>query len=163
MPTEADGTGSRNATIEELRRGARAAVAAVTAKVARINLPITRAIGERLPPSDTQMRTIGKSLLDHWHEPPTMARKPGGKIAHEVAPLEDLAALGWRFVPIPAVTERAELLAPSISYFHSEWLAIPPSACDVPARRFRGSGQAQRWATQVAGIGPAALPSKPSA
>lgn len=148
--SEAEKDDSRKATIAALAKAARGAVAAAYAQSRRHCWT-----ADREPPG-SQVEAWGDAFLTNWSVPPEPQEKPGGRIARSVAPLSDLRALGWRIVPLPSLRENHELLAPRMEWWRAEWLAIPPEGSDLRARRFRGPGLAQRWATDMAGLHPGA-------
>lgn len=156
--SEAENEDSRKAVIAELVSGAHGALTAV-----RDELRLRRGGGR--PATDLDVQMIGELLLTACSDPPDPAQKPGGRIARSIAPLSVLRARGWRILPAPSLGggyrhypgsvpgERHEGLALRLWWARPEWVAVPPEGRNLPVRRFRGPGLAQRWATEVEGLG----------
>lgn len=155
--SEAENEDSRKAVIAELVSGAHGALTAV-----RDELRLS--CGGR-PATDLDVQMIGELLLTVWSDLPDPAQKPGGRIARSIAPLSVLRARGWQILPVPSLGggnkhypgsvpgERHEGLALRLWWMKPEWVAVPPEGRKLPVRRFRGPGLAQRWATEVEGLG----------
>ncbi|MCK8788221.1 hypothetical protein M0638_28120 [Roseomonas sp. NAR14] len=85
---------------------------------------------------------------DEMPDPRAIAPLPVARAyAHDMRPLPELLAAGWRFVPIAKVVTAWFEGVRGLTWGRRNWLVIPPESCTEPARAFKTRGEAQRWAT----------------
>ena len=129
--------------VADLAGGMRAIVAAVVAEEAgaRRRWPWIEA-GD-----GARREIVGEWMLSAGAEPPPRRELPPGRMARQCLPLAVLEAAGWRLVPVPGLVHRSDFLGARMRWVDGEWLAIPPEASPLVARRFSGRAAAPAWMT----------------
>ncbi|MCK8786755.1 hypothetical protein M0638_20495 [Roseomonas sp. NAR14] len=74
-------------------------------------------------------------------------QRTGGRAGARMMRLDDLNAAGWRILPVPYYRELVVGCGPQF-LSNPDWLVVPPDSSPEVARKFKGRGEAQAWATE---------------